>query len=337
MIFTNLAYDKKAFDWKEIFLVNAAGQEDKTLAARYPTFSEWEKVMRESTKNEFADVNTNENTAKSLDKLAEIAETIYSKVKRTVKVYNAVPDFMTVMPGELGKTVEAHEIKGGKVYNRAYGGYMRISQLKQETYTITTKPAAVHFKVPVEQLKTGRITVADLVFAASQAILRYKVGLAFDTFVAAYGSGSGYATNCNSVAITSLVLNAAIDALAAQDVESINVIGRYSKLTPISDFTGFADVALEEIRQRGLIGRYRGADIQRVKYAADEVYGTVPFATSSIFLTSNEKSFARYVEVKEIERSTWIDLSDKTYHLTFDFEDGAAIWKLQYGHRIYNV
>jgi hypothetical protein len=54
-------------------------------------------------------------------------------------------------------------------------------------------------------------------------------------------------------------------------------------------------------------------------------------------LSTNEKSFNRYAEVKSIEKQAWITPGDKMFHLSFDFEDGAAIWKLMYGHRIYNV
>ena len=133
------------------------------------------------------------------------------------------------------------------------------------------------------------------------------------------------------------MLNSAIASLADYDVDAITIVGRYSVLNPISGFTGYADEALEEIRKKGGLGRYRGADIVRLKYLADEVYGGVPFETSSIFLASNDKSFNRYVEAKPIERQSWIEPLDKTIHWTFDFEDGAAIWKLKYGHRIYNT
>jgi len=334
-------YDKKMVDYdavKEIFLVDDAGQPDKARAAAYPTMEAWKESVTQETMETFADIDPNRKTAEQLAKVDAIAETIYENLKRGVKMYNAVPSYMDVRKGTIGKTIEAYETKGGKVYNRAYGGYMRVSELRKEKFTLTTKPAAVHISLPVEALKTGRYSAADVVFAATQAILLYKNRLAFDTFVAAYTTGStGFVTNANSVAITDTVLKSAIDTLADYDVDSMTILGRYSVLTPISDFTGYADVALEEIRKKGYLGRWRGADILRLKYVVDEVYGGVPFDTSSIFVVSNEKSYARYVEAKPIERQSWIDPKDKTIHWTFDFEDGAAIWKLKYAHRIYNT
>lgn len=341
MYLTVPEYDKKSFDFdavKNIFLVDDDGQPDKTRAAKYPTMESWMESNREETKEIFAGLDPNRITAESLAKIDAIAETIYEKLKRGVKMYNAVPSYMDVRKGEIGKTIEAYETKGGKVYNRAYGGYMRVSELRKEKFTMETKPAAVHIALPVEALKTGRYTAADVVFAATQAIILYKNRLAFDTFVAAYTTGStGFVTNANGVALTNTVLKTAIDTLADYDVSSMTVLGRYSVLTPISDFTGYADEALEEIRKKGYLGRWRGADILRLKYVVDEVYGGVPFDTSSVFVVSNEKSYARYVEAKPIERQSWISPSDKMIHWTFDFEDGAAIWKLKYAHRIYNT
>ncbi len=341
MHLTTPDYDKKLIDFdavKNIFLVNDAGQPDKARAAAYPTMEAWKESVTQETMDTFADIDPNRDTVERMAKIDAIAETIYENLKRGVKMYNAVPSYMDVRKGAIGKTLEAYETKGGKVYNRAYGGYMRISELRKEKFTLVTKPAAVHISLPVEALKTGRYSAADVVFAATQAIVLYKNRLAFDTFVSAYDTGqTGFVTNANGAALTNTVLKSAIDTLADYDVSSMTVLGRYSVLTPISDFTGYADEALEEIRKKGFLGRWRGADILRLKYVVDEVYGGVPFDTSSVFVVSNEKSYARYVEAKSIDRQSWIEPKDKTIHWTFDFEDGAAIWKLKYAHRIYDT
>ena len=333
-------YDKRAFglgDVKDIFMTDAAGKEVQALASKYGSRAQWEEEVTRETMDAFADIDPSRMNAATLDKVDAIAEMIYTRVKRGVKTFNPIPLFMNVVPGQLGKTVEAHEIEGGKVYSRTYGGYMRVSKLRHVTYTVETKPQAVHLELPVEALKTGRYSVADLVFAATQAILRFKIRLAFDTYVAAYPTGAtGFVSNASGP-ITSTVLDSAIDTLADYDIDSITVLGRYSSLTPISNFTGYADTALEEVRKQGGFGRYRGSDLIKLKYVVDEKYANVPWDTSSLFLVSNEKNFNRYVEVKGLERTSWIEPKDKTFHITFDFEDGAAIWKQKYGHRIYGI
>ena len=339
MIYKTLEYARDAFDYRDIFLVNAAGQEDKVLAGKFGEDKEsWEKAQKEDTIKAFKNLDH----TKVAD-IEAIAVKMFEKVKRTVKLKNPIPLMYDVKSGELGKQIEAHEVSGGKVYQRAYGGFMRISGLKHATYTMTTTPQAVHFQIPLEQFKVGRYTMADLTFAAATAILRYKTKLAYDTFVTAYTGGGSYTTDAASGSITAAMVNAAINGLSDQNVSDITIFGRFSKLTPINDFVGTATVSgypdskLEELHKLGLIMQYRGAKVLAVKYDADEVYATEAFGTTSIFLLSNEKNFNRYTEVKKMEKSVWIDPKDKTFHFQIDFEDGAAIWKKQFGWRIYDV
>lgn len=339
----NVKYDNKSFDYRDVFLVDDAGNPDKTEIAKFATAEVWNNAQIEQTKEDFADIDYNNMTSEMSNKIQAIAETVLTKVKRSVKVYNPVPLFFSMEKGQLGKTIEAHEIEGGKVYSFTYGGGRRISSLKHETFSITTTPKAVHFALPVEQLKTGRYTTADLVFAATQAILRDKVSLSWNTMIGGYPTGGGHATNNSGTPIAKTPLDTAIDAVADYDVSTLSVIGRYSVLSSISDFAGsnyqnlYADSALEEIRKRGFLQNYRGADIIRLKYLVDSVYGTEPFGTASVFVVSNEKAFNRYVEVTGLNRRAWVEPSTGTFHMIFEYEDGAAIWKPEYGHRIYGI
>lgn len=344
-VITNLSYDKGRFDYKDIFLHDAEGKKDTHLASLYE--NDREKFMAdqvEDTKNAFADIDPNRRDAATLDKIEAIAETVYSKVKRGVKVYNPVPLIYDVQKGELGKTLEAHEILGGKVYNYSYGGVRRMSGLEHKTYTITTKPASVHFALPVEQMRVGRYTMSDLVFAATQAIIRYKTKLAYNTFVAAYPtSATAYVSNNNNATLQQSILEGAIDAVAAYGVSAITVVGRKSKLNAVNDFTGsnyqhlYPDAVLMDMHKKGYVTTFRGANLIGLATDEDEVYDTEAFGSSSVFLVSQEKSFNRFVEVGGIARSAWIEPGTKTFHMMFDFEDGAAIWKQKYGHRIYGV
>ena len=331
-------FERSAFDFEKIFLSNQNGQVNTELASQYSgDYGKFEDAMKGDTIEAFEDVDVNSNTPKTLEKIDFIAVTMLEKIKRTVKLYDPTKLIYDVRSGVLGKTLEAHEVYGGKVYNFSYGGTRNVSSLVHKTYTITSTPASVHFAVPVQMMKTGRVTLADMTLAAAQAILAFKVRLGFDTFVTAYTAGDSYTTNASSADITKTVLNGAIDDVADRDVSNIKVIGRYSKLTPITDFTGFSDKAAEEIRMKGGLGKYRGADIIKLKYWADMRYATVPWDTTSIILASDVMNYNRYVNVTGLEKFSWIDQQYGMFHFKIEFEDGAAIWKEQYGHRIYNV
>lgn len=334
-----IAYEVDNFDFKEVFLADSKGNLDKASVDKFGDNRDaWERAAKQESMELFGKIEDPfSRTAKSFDVVDEIATTLVEKVSRTVDLYNPLKLMYDVKKGKLGTTLEAHEIQGGKVYNYAYGGFRNISRLEHQTYTVTTKPAAVHFSVPVEQMQAGRYTLPDLTFAASQAILAYKIRLGFDAWVSKYTTSSSYVTNANSARITATVLNSAIDTLADMDVNNINVIGRYSSLSNVSNFTGFSDKALEEIRMKGGLGKYRGANIVKIKYWVDQRYATVPWATSSVVLASDVKNFNRYCEIGGIKKSAWIDPAYGMFHIIFQFEDGCAIWKPQYGHRIYNV
>jgi len=342
-VINNLAYNKKLFDYRDIFLVDENGNPDSELQKKFATASLWEDYQVDDTRNLFKDIDYNRMTAANIDKIQAIAEKVLEKVQRAVKVYNPVPMMFTVKSGQLGKTIEAHEIVGGRVYNYAYGGYRNVSTVKHNTYTVTTTPKAVHFIIPLEQLKSGRYTTADLVFAGTQAILRDKVSLAYNTYLSAYPTSGSYVTNNGSTALTATSLNTAIDAIADTDSASITVVGRYSSLSSISDFNNsstwnsYSDKALEEIRKRGFLTQYRGADIIRLPFVSDEVYGDEPFGTASVFAMANDRQFNRYVEVTKIQRRAWVSNADGNFHMIFEYEDGAAIWMRKYGHRIYGI
>ena len=332
-----------AFDYRDIFLTDESGNPNTELQKRFATASLWEEHQTEETINLFKDIDYNHQTAANIDKVQAIAEKVLEKVQRAVKLYNPIPLMFDVKKGQLGKTVEAHEIQGGRVYNYSYGGFRKISVLKHVTYTVSTTPKGIHFEIPLEQLKSGRYTTADLVFAATQAVLRNKIYLAYTTYTGAYTSGGDYTTNAGGTAVTATVLNDAIDAVADMDTNSITVVGRYSALTPISDFqnstswNSYSDKTLDEIKKQGYLATYRGANIIRLPYVKDDIYATEPFGTSSIFVISNDRVFNRYSEVTPLQRRAWISNEDGKFHMIFEFEDGAAIWKTQYGNRIYNV
>ena len=342
-IIRSLAYNKKLFDYRDIFLVDENGNPDSELQKRFKTASLWEDYQVDDTRNLFKDIDYNNMTSANIDKIQAIAEKVVEKVQRAVKIYNPVPLMFDVKSGQLGKTIEAHEINGGRVYNYAYGGYRNESTIKHSTYTVVTTPKAVHFSIPLEQLKSGRYTTADLVFAATQAILRDKVGLAYTTFVSAYPTSGSHTTNNGGSSLSATSLNAAIDDIADTDSNSITVVGRHSALTPINDFNNsstwnsFSDSALEEIRKRGYLTTYRGADIVRLSYISDEVYGSEPFGTSSVFAIATDRKFNRYVEVTKVQRRAWVSNADGNFHMIFEYEDGAAIWQKRYGHRIYSI
>jgi len=335
---------RNQFDYREIFLTSEAGVLNQEKAKIFATAAAFHDGQIEKTRNDFAGIDYNNMNSAAIDKIQEIAQTVLEKVKRGVKVYDPIPTMFNKTKGEMGKKVEAHEIEGAKVYGFTYGAVRRVSSLKHKTYTVDTAPSAVHLEIPVEQLKTGRYTTADLVFNATQAILRDKIALAYNTLNTAYVNGTTYTTdNGGGGSLAQVPVNTAIDKVADYEGGSITLIGRGKVVAPISDFVGssttggLSDAALEEVRRQGFLSYYRGANIIRLSYVKDEVYGLEPFGTANVFVLSAEKSFNRFVEVTPITKRAWVEPATGMLHMIFEYEDGAAVWKLQYGNKIYNI
>jgi len=334
---------RNQFDFRDMFLADRGGNVSEADLKLYPSSESFHEAQIEQTKEDFASIDYNNMTADAIDKVQAVAETVLSKVKRSVKLYDPIGLMFTKAKGQLGKKIEAHEINGGKVYSYTYGGIRRVSALKHKTYTISTDSKSVHFAVPIEQLKSGRFTTADMVYNATQAILRSKIALAYNTLDTAYTNGGTFTTDAGGVALSQPKVNEAIDAVSDYDAGGMVLVGRSKTVAPISDFVGsstlggLSDVALEEVRKQGYLTTYRGADIVRLRYVKDGVYGTEPFGLDNVFVMSNEKAFNRYVEVAPITRRAWVNPEDGMFHIIFEFEDGAAVWALEYGRKIYNI
>ncbi len=96
----------------------------------------------------------------------------------------------------------------------------------------------------------------------------------FTLLQAALPDGSDFYDDASG--IDAEMLNAAItgvaDAVQPDGVGEvpITIIGRHGVVDQISEFEGFAPAALEEIRNIGFLGRYKGCNVRRLHNWADE-------------------------------------------------------------------
>jgi hypothetical protein len=67
------------------------------------------------------------------------------------------------------------------------------------------------------------------------------------------------------------------------------IAGRYYALFPILGFTGYSDIAAEEIRQTGMIGRYKGARIIILRDDFNWFYNAATIPADRIYLGGADK------------------------------------------------
>lgn len=310
---------KNLFNFSLAYQMDAKDEED------------YNKKFQDDVKNiEFG------HNIKAFEFMDALAAKLLERVNWIVSLYNPVPLLFDMGKGELGKTIEIHRAIGGKVYERAYGGYIDVSDLKTDKWTVTTKPWGVHFKIPNEKLKTGVIKLTELNAMASAAILQHKVKLAIDTLNTAYPTTSSYYTAGGSVALTETVYKSAVNALADRGSADVAVFGRWAALSPLPTFTspGFSDSDKDELHAKGIVGRVNGAQVVVARNYSDPVYGISPLSSANLYLVDKQRKFNRFVEVGGIEKVSYIEPTTGQLGFIFKFEDGAAVFDAQYGQRI---
>lgn len=296
-----------------------------------------EEKLNEYWKEEFNKIEWGRDNSKTRDQIDAIGSVIIEDVRRIVDLFNPISLFYEMAKGELGKTLEGHEVFGGKVYERAYGGYAQVSGLKSQKFSVTSRPWAVHLQFAVEKMKVGKITLVDINSAISSAILTHKVKLAIDTLVDAYPTTSSYYTAGGGVAVTQAALNDDIDQLADRGSGQVIAVARYKTLSPIKSFTGapeWSDDIKDEIHAKGFLGKYNGARLVSIHDYTDDMYAIQPMASTNLFLVDPAKKMNRFVEVNGLERTSYQDPLTNRFGIIVRFEDGAAVWKDKFGHRI---
>jgi hypothetical protein len=166
------------------------------------------------------------------------------------------------------------------VFFIAKGGHIEASAMVSEAMEIPRDTLAFHVYEFEDKMESN--------FAKSAATLRNMAVQRLDWGVnkqikalieAGIPSSSPYYISGASVSQTAL--NAAIREVRDESrVGTVTIYGRSTMVDQISDFTGFAPEAQEEIRLRGRLGTYRGASIVQVQNWKDE--------TGTSFIPANE-------------------------------------------------
>lgn len=267
------------------------------------------------------------------------ADTVYNQVTTLVNTVNPIPMIFDRVTGEAGKKIVGKRIFGGQVFERSYGEFKRKSSFKTVYYTMTTSAKSISFSWPVEELRNGIVTLADIIESCTQAIIYHKVKLAWDTLKdAILSTDSTNNTNVGGT-LTQSSLDGAIKS-QSDKWRIAGIIGRRSYLDTALTFSGGsgADLMPESIKEdawrRGLMQVYHGAPIFALPQLKDEITGALAMDASTCFIVSEYKGFNRYVEVAPVTSSNWITYETGEYNQAFDWEDGFAVWDNTFLHRL---
>lgn len=168
------------------------------------------------------------------------------------------------------------ERRGLKVFFTSRGGYIDESQLRTEYFELPRDTMGFHVSEHIDKLRANFAeTIANLAALGSQkmdAEVNRRILTLAQTAVPS--TSPYYVATANLVkaelddAIRGVSDNLLPDGSGAQS--PVTVLGRANMIDKIADFPGYTDEAQEEIRLKGRLGVYKGANLVVVRNWQDE-------------------------------------------------------------------
>ena len=242
----------------------------------------------------------------------EVAATLASTLDYQFTFENLFSTYFQVETvGEFDRVV-VRERRGLKVFYTSRGGYIDESQLREEMWQLPRDTLGFHVSEHSDKLRAGfATTMEDLVTLGEQRLEAEVNRRIFSLLQEAIPSGAPQ--YISTAGMTKVILDSAIrevrDAIKPNGLGPVpvTVIGRASMVDQISDFNlGFDPEATAEIRAKGRLGVYRGANIVQVINYTDEDGATYIPANELWVFGGTVGKFALYgsLQVKSWEENT---------------------------------
>jgi hypothetical protein len=207
----------------------------------------------------------------------EVAATLQSQLDYQFTFDNLFGTYFQVQRvGEFEK-VYLRERRGLRVFYTHRGGYIEESQLKTEDWELPRDTLGFHVSEFSDKLRANFAeTIEAMVGLAEQRMEAEVNRRMFNLLQEAVPSSSPFYVNAAGTGLTKPVLDTALrevkDSIKPNGMGPVpvTIIGRAAGVDQISDFAGYADEAVEEIRVRGRLGTYRAANIVQVINYTDE-------------------------------------------------------------------
>jgi hypothetical protein len=188
-------------------------------------------------------------------------------------MFSAYIDTETV--GEWDRVI-LRERRGMKVFYTSRGGYIDESQIRTEEWELPRDTLGFHVSEHIDKLRANFATQITDLTTLGQARMEAEVNRRILTLAqtAVPTTSPFYVATAG---LTQANLDAAIsgvrDTIQPNGVgmPPVTIVGRAAMIDKVASFLPtFAPTAVEEIRQRGFIGRYKGAQVVVLNRYTDE-------------------------------------------------------------------
>lgn len=238
----------------------------------------------------------------------EFAAVLTESIQEGFEVESMFPEIVNVESVGFDDRIILEEETGLEVFYTAKGGHIEQSSLVSEKLEMPRDTLGFHVSEFEDKLLAGFAhQVGQL---RNMAVKRLDFGIQKEVknLVEAAAPPAG-SYHVSGAGINQAALNTAIREVRDEsDGASVTIFGRSTVVDQISDFPGFADEALEEVRQRGRLGVYHGATIIALNQYKDEWGNSFMPANELYVIAGDAGRFVLYggLKAKEyVEDDNW--------------------------------
>lgn len=223
------------------------------------------------------------------------------------------------------------EMTGLKVFYTAKGGHIEASSLVSENITMPRDTMGFHVWEFEDKILSGFTeNIGKLRNLAIQRLEWGSTNALKNLAQAAIGSGSPY--YITGAGLSQAALNTAIREVADESNSgNVTIYGRSTMVDQIMDFPGFADEALEEIRSRGRLGRYRGASVIQARNFKDED-GASHIPANEMWVMGED--FGRFAYYGDIKKKEYVELDNWYWHYIGRWDFGGVVHRPERARRV---
>jgi len=295
-------------------------------------YSEERKAIKEDLKG--MNVYNFEGDPTVRKTLQAIAKKVINTTVDQVPLYDLSGIILPRVDGEVGTTIEQHEIEGLRIYEGTYGAAVRMSAIQIKPYTVTTNLKEIGIRIVLADLQSGKYSTSEVGEYAAQLIGAYRNRLIFRTLEANASlttSGSNYMAAGGPLGAATMLMSL---GTISDEAEIKVILGRRRAVARLSANAGYSNDTRREFEKTGQIGTYAGVPVLQVNSWTDPTYGSVaPFAKDELWLFSTLPC-GRFMVVKDVDASTELVARNGVMNIYYRWDDGAAIWKPSRAFRI---
>lgn len=266
--------------------------------------------------------------AKTEEGRTELAEIVKIALEDAYNKFDIIPLLFETRHFALGdKPMFKTHKKGIKAYWTAPNSYVPKSQNYETEIFMQFEGLGVRPECLLSDLKTGRVdSLASLVADGREALEMAIYHKVYELLAQVYnetGSAKNQQTTTN--ALTKDALDAAINQVRKKVGGAPTIIADYDICTQIEGFEGFTEIAMEEIRNHGLLGKYRGCNIVYLPEIVDPVTQKSIVPTDKLFVVGRKIGY--WGDYHDMDFMQETSINDKSWNCRIDKECGACIVK----------